>query len=122
MNTLRWVSLIGVVGLMGCALFMAKETLYLRTAKDRATQEEVRQQLGPPVMTQSAPAGESVWVYQVRELQPGNRVTAPGMWCDEYVLTFDSQTILRQWTHRSYFHGGETVPKYCVPDGFSARS
>src|SRR5215475_10657631 len=89
---------------VGCAGFIPKETRYLESAQDRATQEEVRQELGAPTLTLSNDKGEVLWVYHVREQQPGNRITAPGMWCDEYVLMFDQQAILRQWTHRSEFH------------------
>ncbi len=122
MTSIRWVSVVSVlVGLMGCAAFEAKEVTYLRSAENRATQEEVTQHLGAPALTKTSPAGESILVYQVKEQQPGGRYNAPGMWCDEYVLTFDSQAILRQWTHKSYFHGGELQPTYCVPGGADAK-
>ncbi len=106
----------------GCAWGEPAETAYLRTAQDRATQEEVRQQLGAPTLTAAMQTEESVWVYQIRTQQPGNRVTAPGTWCDEYVLTFDSRAILRRWNRRSYFHGGEYAPTYCVPGGYQVAS
>jgi len=117
------VSFLGLVVLsLGCSVAVPKETRYLQSATDHATQEEVRQQLGAPTLTVSNDKGDVIWVYQVRGQQPGNRVTAPGMWCDEYVLTFDEQTILRQWTHRSEFHGGELMPTYCVTGGFGSKS
>lgn len=109
-----------ILPLMGCSLFKPEQSSYLRSAQDRATQQEVRDHLGPPVVAEAGRSGESVWVYQLREQQPGNRMTAPGMWCDEYVLTFDQQAILRGWSHRSYFHGGELMPTYCVPGGYKA--
>jgi len=122
MTPFRWLSaMTAVVGLTGCAVFEAKEITYLRSAENRATQEEVKQRLGPPALTKTGPAAESILVYQVREQQPGGRYNAPGMWCDEYVLTFDGQAILRQWTHKSYFHGGELQPTFCVPDGADAK-
>lgn len=96
---LLWVGL--VLAVSGCTLFEGKETTFLRSAQDRATQEEVRQRLGPPQLATSTQSAESVWVYQVRQQQPGSRINAPGLWCDEYVLTFDSQAVLRRWTHRS---------------------
>ncbi len=106
----------------GCALFVPTETRYLRSAQDRATQEEVRQRLGQPALIASSRAGETVWVYRVREQEPGNRWTSSGLWCDEYVLTFDQGAVLRSWTHRSHFHGGELMPTYCVPDGYPSKS
>jgi len=117
------VSLFSLVILsVGCSSLVPRETRYLQSAQDNATQEDVRQQLGAPTLTASNEKGEVIWVYQVREQQSGSRWTAPGMWCDEYVLTFDEQTILRQWTHRSEFHGGELMPTYCVTGGFGSKS
>lgn len=122
MTPLRWMLgwILGIA-LIGCAVFEAKETSFLRSAQDRATQDDVKQQLGQPAMTGSRTFGESEWVYQVKEQQPGSRMNAPGTWCDEYVLTFDSRAILRRWTYRSYFHGGENNPTYCVPGGADGK-
>ncbi|MGH7233571.1 MAG: hypothetical protein ACREJU_19755 [Nitrospiraceae bacterium] len=105
---------------MGCALFLPDETRYLQSAQNRATQEEVRQRLGSPEFTTSTMAGTPIWVYQVYEIAPGGLDTwsTRGSWCDEYVLTFDRQGILRQWTHQSQVHGGELMPTYCIWDRF----
>ena len=102
----------------GCAVFEANETRFLSHAQDRATQEEVQQSLGSPKLTKTAASGKLVWVYQIYDWQSGNRITAPGTWCDEYILTFDHERVLRRWTHKTYFHGGEAFPTYCVPDRF----
>ena len=115
MGSLHWLIVASLLA-AGCALFEAKETTYLRGAQDRATQEEVKARLGPPGVVKAAPDGESIWVYGIRQEQSGSRMTAPGMWCDEYVLTFDSQGVLRRWTHRSQFYGGDPMPTYCVSD------
>lgn len=106
---------------VSCAIFLAKETLYLRSATDRASQDDVRRQLGRPMLTDSTKTGEAVWVYQVREHEKGgnNAWTNKGSWCDEYVLTFDKQGILRRWTHQSEKHRFEDWPTYCVTDGFT---
>lgn len=115
---------ITIVGLAllgaACAVFVPKETLYLESAQDRATQDEVRQHLGAPKFTASTSDGSPIWVYQVYVQDPGvqNKWGAPGTWCDEYVLTFDTQGILRNWTHKSEGHGGELMPAYCVTGGF----
>ena len=106
----------------GCTLFVAKETLYLHAAQDRATQPAVRERLGVPWQTASTLGGETVWVYAVWEEHPGSRWTATGMWCDEYVLTFDYQGVLRRWTHKSQLHGGTLRPTYCVDNGFKPGS
>jgi hypothetical protein len=98
------------------------DTAYLRDAQDRVTQDEIRQRWGEPKKVRSAEDGNSEWVYEKREQQAGNRYTVPGMWCDEYVLTFDRQNILRRWTHRSELHGGELMPLDCVSGRSSAPS
>ena len=107
---------------VGCAILLAKETLYLRSATDRDGQNEVRRQLGRPMLTDSTKTGEAVWVYQVREREKGgyNGSTVGGSWCDEYVLTFDKQGILRSWTHQSQKHRYENWPIDCVTDGFTS--
>lgn len=104
-----------VLMLSGCSLFVPKETRYLQSAQNQATQEEVQQQLGAPKLMTTTPAGESRWVYEVREIEPGaqNSWATAGSWCDEYTLTFDKTGVLRQWTHKSYFHGGELMPISC---------
>jgi hypothetical protein len=112
----------GAIAMMaGCGLFIPKETRYLMSAKNHATQAEVTEKLGKPIESKVTETGDSIWVYHVRALQPGNYLTAPGEWCDEYALVFDKQGMLRDWIHRSYFHGGETMPTYCVPDGLSPK-
>ena len=113
------VSLVVILMLAGCGLLVPKETRYLRSAQGRDSQEQVIQNLGRPRIATIGPDGDAVWVYQIREEDPGNRWTSIGLWCDEYVLTFDDHSILRRWTHKSEFHGGELMPAYCVPDGFT---
>lgn len=126
MTTRGAVAFLGLLTLIllsiGCAVFIAKETRYLQSAENHATQNEVRQQLGAPAEMSSNEAGESVWVYRVREEEPGSRWTSSGLWCDEYVLTFDRDLVLKGWTHRSEFHGGELMPAYCVSGGYASHS
>lgn len=115
------LSLIGLaIILSGCALLEPTEVTYLRTAQDHATQEEVRQHLGPPRLANPLAAGGSVWVYQFWAHEYGDRVKASGTWCDEYVLTFDGQAVLRRWAHHVHRHSGELMPTWCVP-GVSAQ-
>ena len=107
------VSLLVVVS--GCSLVIPKETRYLQSAQGQATQEQVRQNLGAPRATNTSQAGETIWIYEVREVEPGSQNTwaSAGSWCDEYALTFDTRGVLREWTHRSFFHGGENMPASC---------
>ena len=81
MNSFRWLIVVGLL-FVGCSLFEAKETAYLREARDRATQEEVKARLGPPALIKPATGAESIWVYQIRQEQSGSRMTSPGLWCD----------------------------------------
>jgi hypothetical protein len=99
----------------GCSLFEAKETRYLRHAEGQARQEEVKRELGAPTFSETAQSGEAIWIYDIWDWQPGNRFTTPGAQCDEYILYFDEQEVLRRWTHQNYLHGGESFPSYCVP-------
>jgi hypothetical protein len=113
------VVLVGLTLLSSCVLFEPKETIYLRSAEGRASQREVEQHLGAPVYRGKSPDGQQVWVYHVRELQPGNRTTPTGAWCDEYLVRFDDRGVVKDWAHRSHFHGGEVMPTACVPGGFT---
>lgn len=114
-----------LVGLAtGCMLFVPQETLYLQSDQGRATQDEVQQELGVPRLKARTPEGALIWVYEVRQVEAGsqNSWSSFGSWCDEYVLIFDRQGILRRWTHKSEKHGGERMPAYCVTDGFKPSS
>ncbi|MDF0644653.1 MAG: hypothetical protein P0111_11515 [Nitrospira sp.] len=123
MKTTIVVVLAGLMCLgSACTVLVSKETRYLKAAKDHATQEQVHTRLGEPKYTATTEDGKPIWVYQVMWVDTGvnNQWGTPGAWCDEYVLTFDKQGILRDWTHKSEGHGGETMPEYCVKDGFES--
>ena len=114
--------LIGTLGLMAitigfsaCSHFQNREAAYLDSVKGRATQTEVKQELGAPKAVRKSEEGETVWVYEIREQQAGNRYTAPGIWCEEYLLTFDNTAVLQRWKQVSHFHGGELTPQECIP-------
>ena len=111
------VSLMIVAILSGCVLVLPKESRYLRSAEGRASQDDVVQNLGRPLLKTSDSEGKEMWVCQVRQQDPGIGWTSTGLWCDEYVLIFDDRSILRRWTHKSQFHGGELMPSYCVLGG-----
>jgi hypothetical protein len=106
---------IAAIFVSGCSLFLSKETRYLGEAENRATQQEVQRELGRPTTTATTPQGDTVWVYEVRTIEPGAQSTwsTSGSWCDEYRLTFDAQGVLRGWTHKAYLHGGELMPISC---------
>ncbi len=103
------------MGITACSHFQNREAAYLNSAKGRATQTEVRQELGAPKAVRKSEEGETVWVYELREQQSGNRLTPPGIWCEEYLLTFDDKAVLQKWKQLSHFHGGELMPTECIP-------
>lgn len=108
--------------LIGCTLFEPVQVSYLKTAQGHATQEEVRQRLGPPDLIRSLEAGSSVWVYEVLDHEYGDRNRQSGIWCDEYRLTFDQRTILRQWVQERTRHPGDLMPAIgCVPGASAPR-
>jgi hypothetical protein len=105
-----------------CASLESKETASLKAGQGQASREEIRSQWGEPSRTRSLEGGQSLWTYEKREQQAGSRYSAPGIWCNEYALTFDERGILQHWTHRSYFHGGELMPRQCIPETNSKAS
>jgi len=46
----------------GCGLFLDEEMIYLQAAQDRATQQEVRDRLGPPLWIVPGSAGDDLGV------------------------------------------------------------
>ncbi len=116
MSKLHWLLGLGLI-YIGCAVMTAKEAVYLKQAEGQATQSDVRQRLGAPRHIMEQADGGAMWVYEVREVEPGgqNSWVATGSWCDEYRLSFDKGGVLRRWTHNSYLHGGETQPINCDP-------
>lgn len=105
-----------------CSHFQTKEAAYLDSVKGRGTQAEVRQELGAPKAVRQADGGETIWVYEVMEQQSGNRFTAPGVWCEQYLLTFDDKAMFLHWRQLTHFHGGELMPTECIPGAEPAKS
>jgi hypothetical protein len=92
-----------------CSVIVPMDT-YLESRLDWATEKKIEDEMGNPVRKVTTSAGEALWVYQTRTVQAGDRPAAVGSWCDEYVLTFDPQGVLRRWTHEAQLYGGEVVP------------
>jgi hypothetical protein len=110
------ITIFAVSALLGaCSHFQTREAAYLDSVKGRGTQTEVRKELGNPKAIRPSADGETVWVYEVMEQQSGNRFTAPGVWCEQYLLTFDGQAVFQRWKQLSHFHGGELMPTVCIP-------
>ncbi|MBX3234773.1 MAG: hypothetical protein KF814_01355 [Nitrospiraceae bacterium] len=118
-------SYMGVLA-VGCALaacgsLQSREAAYLNESRGRATQTEVREHLGAPQTTRTVESGDTIWIYEKREQQAGNRYSAPGTWCEQFLLTFDKQSVLQQWTQRTDFQGGEVMPAVCFPDSATSK-
>lgn len=71
---------------------------YLEGAVNQATQDDVAKRLGPPHTTRDLNAGGSVWSYQYRSshVYEGTGGTS----CTEYILAFDRDKILREWSRQ----------------------
>ena len=108
------IAAVSVIAL-ACSLYQTKEAAYLDSFKGRGTQTEVRQALGEPQAVRQTDGGNTVWVYERRAQQAGNRYTSPGVWCEQYLLTFDEKGLLQGWKPQSHFHGGELMPTECIP-------
>ena len=114
MNRLIGILAISILA-TACSHFQTKEGAYLDSVKGRGTEAEVRQVLGAPQAIRQTEGGETIWIYELREQQSGNRFTAPGIWCEQYLLTFDNKAIFQGWRQLSHFHGGELMPTECIP-------
>jgi hypothetical protein len=84
----------------GCALLEPSQVTYLRQAQNTATQEDVKQKLGPPLQVRASEAGGTEWYYEFFAYDAGDRIHPGVSWCDQYWLTFDDQALLRRWTHK----------------------
>jgi hypothetical protein len=105
-TTYKALSMLMALSLMACSLFLSKETQYLMSAKNRATEADVKQHLGEPLKTILDNKGHISWVYETRtRVQEGtnNAWTTFESWrCDSYTLFFDESHILRDWAHASW--------------------
>lgn len=102
-RTLSALVLSVALGFTSCALFLSKESRYLSSVKDHATENDVKQHLGEPAQITSDSNRQTLWIYETRKyVQEGtnNAWTTIGSWrCETYSLTFDDNQILRDWTH-----------------------
>ena len=90
------VCLATVLLFAACTPWRAK---YCADAVNNATQDDVVKRLGPPTVTHKLDSGESVWQYRYYDssvIGSGGNVVG-GTDCIEYILTFDSQRVLRNW-------------------------
>jgi hypothetical protein len=86
----RLIVLTSLIILIGCAASWRME--YLKEGLGRVSQDDVALRMGPPLSTDALSTGEAVWLYQYTSADVHQT------WCHEYVLKFDTQKILRDWT------------------------
>ena len=87
----RFIGLAGL-GLLTLALVAceSQQERYFRRNVNRASQDVVAKQFGPPHRAQELTTGETVWAYEARE----------GSDCSSYILRFDQTKVLRDWKER----------------------
>src|SRR5947208_4733581 len=97
-----WVAWLGAVSLtpVGCSWLMPWPARYLAQATGSATQEQVAQQLEPPHVERSLDDGETVWEYRYTGVSSPMLLPITEVWCVEYRLVFDQQTVLRHWLRK----------------------
>src|SRR3989454_800670 len=98
-----WVAWLGAVSLTpaGCSWLMPWPARYLAQATGSATQEQVAQQLEPPQIERSLDDGETVWEYRYTGVSSPMLLPITEVWCVEYRLVFDQQTVLRHWLRKA---------------------
>jgi hypothetical protein len=77
--------------LIGCAPTSWRMD-YLKEGLGRVSQDDIALKRGPPMSKDALSTGETVWLYQYTSADVHQT------WCHEYVLKFDPQKILRDWT------------------------
>jgi hypothetical protein len=107
-------------GLLGAALALSltacagKHVNYLQEANGRATQEDVRKEMGEPKETRVLDDGTTQWIYryEVRSsliFRRGDMVG--GSPCVDYALLFDSKNVLSYWTRQPCLVTEEAKPR-----------
>ena len=88
---LAWMTL-----LLSCT---PERQLLLEEEVDHATQEQIVERFGSPPYMGRLRDGREVWTY--RETGAGYSRELGAGFCQEYVLTFDAQGILRRWARQA---------------------
>lgn len=97
MNRVRVLSFLAMLtaGIFACAEF---ETGYFKGRVNEATMEQVAKRYGAPHKSERADGKRTVWTYFERGSGTASYSgAARGGFCRAYVLTFDQDSILRQW-------------------------
>jgi hypothetical protein len=87
----RLIRLAGLALLtLGIGACEGQQERYFRRHVNRASQDTVAKQFGPPHRAQELSTGETVWAYESRDRSD----------CTAYILKFDQTKVLRDWKER----------------------
>jgi len=106
--------------MLGAALLLSlpacagKHWNYLHEAKGRATQEDIRKEMGEPRETRVLDDGTTQWTYRYETrssliFRRGDMLG--GFPCVDYALLFDSKNVLSYWTRQPCQVTEETTPR-----------
>jgi hypothetical protein len=84
----RFIGLAGLALLtLGLAACSSEQEHYFKRHVNRASQDAVARQFGPPHRAQELTDGGTVWSYEYRDRSE----------CRVYILRFDQAKVLRDW-------------------------
>jgi hypothetical protein len=87
----RFIRLAGLASLtLALVACESQQERYFRRNVNRASQDVVAKQFGPPHRAQELTTGETVWSYESRQRSD----------CTIYILRFDQTKVLRDWKER----------------------
>ena len=94
---IKWgISLLFVFLIASCGPRLIKDA-YLANVVEQESADQVKLQMGPPDEVRKKDDGGEEWRY--REYQPNYPTESPGL-CNEYILQFDKNKVLRDWKRK----------------------
>jgi hypothetical protein len=91
-----------VILLVGCSTPWRMD--YLTKANNHANQDEILIRLGPPDRKDTLSDGRDIWLYRyggsIVSIDPYTG-SVYGDSCTQYILTFDTDKILRHWVQQN---------------------
>lgn len=105
------LALVLLSSLPACA---GKHWNYLHDVNGRATQDDIRKELGEPRETRTLDDGTTQWTYRYETrssliFRRGDMLG--GFPCVDYALLFDSKNVLSYWTRQPCQVTEETTPR-----------
>jgi hypothetical protein len=91
------------LALAGCAGTPEQPLVYLDQATGHETEDEVRAELGPPLMQVPGNQGATIWIYRYAGVSSAGTASINEVWCYEHALTFGRDKVLQKW-HRQECH------------------